>query len=52
MLKIFQVTFTNELNEQHTIELLGYDVIDVKTAFALNMGKSIIDEVKFIRNFI
>lgn len=52
MLKIFQVTFTNELNEQQTIELLGYDIIDVKTTFALNMGKSTIDEVKFMRNFI
>lgn len=52
MLKIFQVTFTNELNEQHTMELLGYDVIDIKTTFALNMGKSTINKVEFIRNFI
>lgn len=52
MLKIFQITFTNELNEQHTMELIGTDIYDIKTTFALNMGKSTIDEIRFIRNFI
>lgn len=54
MLKIFQITYTNEFNKQHTMELIGSDITDIKATFTLSMNTKnfTINEIKFIRNFI
>ena len=55
MLKIYAIQYKDGDNNYYNIELLGTDVIDVKTTFNLSINYkedyTIID-IKFVSNFI
>lgn len=55
MLKIFEVIYMDKAGKYYTMELVGYDYIDVKTTWELNMNileDYEIYKIKYISDFI